>query len=148
MPWPWRSVTARPKYESTPPPSIGAIYYAEADFIYGLLTHEAAIKKSRIHPFDIFVAQRIYVSGRGVLGDLTWTPNRRVVEGLEYAFYQAFANVEPTNKKYYIGLDISCSMWTYALNNHPYVKCAEAGSVLTMAMLKSEKNVKVFHAHT
>ena len=74
------------------------------------LRDETAIRKSRLHPFNILQAMSIYSSGRGLKGSGTWTPSRLVVSALDGAFYKAFKNVEPTGKRHLLALDVSGSM--------------------------------------
>lgn len=66
--------------------------------------------RSRLHPMAVLLASRIYASGRGLRGSLTWAPVQRVVDALDDAFVLAFKNVEPTGKRYLLALDVSYSM--------------------------------------
>ena len=50
-------------------------------------------------------------------GSSTWHPNQKVVDALDDAFYRAFENVEPTGKKFYLGVDVSGSMNTPVLGS-------------------------------
>jgi hypothetical protein len=50
------------------------------------------------------------IQGHGDKGGLSWTPNQKIIEALDQAFYQAFDAVEPTRKKYYLAVDVSGSM--------------------------------------
>lgn len=68
------------------------------------------LAKARIHPLGVLVALNTYNSGRGVKGSLTWTPDQSIVDALDKAFYTAFKNVEPTNKRVLLALDVSGSM--------------------------------------
>lgn len=52
------------------------------------LADQDEITKSRIHPFNVFVAQLTYASGRGLRGQNTWTPVGSIVDALDAAFYQ------------------------------------------------------------
>lgn len=78
--------------------------------IVARLKDETAIRKSRLHPFNILQALSIYSSGRGLKGSGTWDVNQKVVQALDGAFYKAFKNVEPTGKRHLLALDISGSM--------------------------------------
>jgi 60 kDa SS-A/Ro ribonucleoprotein len=79
--------------------------------VYKTITDPMILKKGRVHPIQILMAMKTYEGGHGLKGKGTWTPSRKVVDGLDEAFYLAFANVETTNKRHYLGLDISGSMW-------------------------------------
>jgi 60 kDa SS-A/Ro ribonucleoprotein len=68
------------------------------------------IRKSRLHPLAILLALRTYAQGRGEKGKLVWEPVPQVIDALNAAFYTAFQNVEPTDKRILLALDISGSM--------------------------------------
>lgn len=74
------------------------------------LTDKEALRKARIHPLSVLVAQRTYASGKSLKGDSTWTPVQRIVDALDRAFYASFAAVEPAGKRTLIALDVSGSM--------------------------------------
>lgn len=79
------------------------------------LTDPKYIKKSRIHPVNVLVALRTYAKGSGT--SQTWVPSQKIVDALNSMFYLAFDNVEPTGKKFLIGLDVSGSMaWEDSAN--------------------------------
>lgn len=69
------------------------------------------LRKSRVHPLVLLVALKTYASGHGDKGKSTWTPVPQVVDALDAAFYLAFDHVEPTGKRWYLGCDVSGSMW-------------------------------------
>src|SRR5213593_2655454 len=85
------------------------------------LKDEAALKRSRIHPLAVLVAQKIYAQGHGDKGALKWSPVSAIVDALDAAFYATFANVEPCGKPVLLALDVSGSMGC----------CSVAGSCLT-----------------
>jgi 60 kDa SS-A/Ro ribonucleoprotein len=68
------------------------------------------LRKARVHPLSVLVALKTYESGRGYRSDTTWQPVTQVVDALDGAFYAAFGNVEPTNKRTMLALDVSGSM--------------------------------------
>ena len=70
----------------------------------------AALKRARIHPFAVLVAQKIYAQGHGDKGALKWSPVTAIVDALDEAFYMTFQNVEPANKPVLLALDVSGSM--------------------------------------
>lgn len=74
------------------------------------LRDETALKRSRIHPLAVLVAQKIYAQGHGDKGALKWSPVSAVVDALDEAFYATFQNVEPCNKPVLLALDVSGSM--------------------------------------
>jgi 60 kDa SS-A/Ro ribonucleoprotein len=74
------------------------------------LKDETALKRSRIHPLAVLVAQKIYAQGHGDKGALKWSPVSAIVDALDPAFYATFSNVEPCNKPVLLALDVSGSM--------------------------------------
>src|SRR5687767_2459940 len=74
------------------------------------LKDEAALKRSRIHPLAVLVAQKIYAQGHGDKGALKWSPVSAIVDALDAAFYTTFSNVEPCHKPVLLALDVSGSM--------------------------------------
>src|SRR6266516_3346327 len=74
------------------------------------LKDETALKRSRIHPLAVLVAQKIYAQGHGDKGALKWSPVRGVIDALDEAFYATFQNVEPCKKPVLLALDVSGSM--------------------------------------
>ncbi len=74
------------------------------------LKDETALKRSRIHPLAVLVAQKIYAQGHGDKGALKWSPVSAIVDALDAAFYATFSNVEPCRKPVLLALDVSGSM--------------------------------------
>jgi len=74
------------------------------------LKDETALKRSRIHPLAVLVAQKIYAQGHGDKGALKWSPVSAIVDALDEAFYVTFSNVEPCRKPVLLALDVSGSM--------------------------------------
>lgn len=68
------------------------------------------IRKARVHPIAVLAALKTYAQGHGERSSHTWAPVPRVVDALDGAFYAAFGNVQPTNKRYMLALDVSGSM--------------------------------------
>jgi 60 kDa SS-A/Ro ribonucleoprotein len=74
------------------------------------LRDETSLKRARIHPLAVLVAQKIYAQGHGDKGSLKWSPVSAVVDALDEAFYATFQNVEPCGKPVLLALDVSGSM--------------------------------------
>ena len=79
-------------------------------FVVAKLGDEKALKRARIHPLAVLVAQKIYAQGHGDKGSLKWSPVSAVVDVLDKAFYATFQNVEPCGKPVLLALDVSGSM--------------------------------------
>lgn len=74
------------------------------------LANGDALKKARVHPVQVLAALLTYRSGQSVRGENNWTPVPQIIDALDAAFYTCFANVEPTGKRWLLGLDVSGSM--------------------------------------
>ena len=100
------------------------------------------LKKDRIHPMTVLVAQRQYAMGRGDKGSLLWVPDKNIVSALEGTFYGSFQAVEPTGKNIMQSIDISPSM-DHSVLGLP-VSCREASTVMAMVTARCEKNSVIF----
>jgi 60 kDa SS-A/Ro ribonucleoprotein len=99
------------------------------------LTNSTVIRKARVHPMSIITAAKTYGNGHGQRGSLTWEPVTYVMEALSDAFYDSFNYVEPSGKRFFIGIDASGSMsWDEA----GVLTAAEAAVVVAMTILRTE----------
>ena len=101
------------------------------------LDDTGALRKSMLHPFTILQAMAIYNSGKGMRGSGTWEASQPIVAALDRAFYSAFANVVPTNKRNLIGLDISSSMSSSACGGS-VLTAAEGAAAMAMVTVRKE----------
>jgi 60 kDa SS-A/Ro ribonucleoprotein len=92
------------------------------------------IRKARVHPINILAALKTYAQGHGVKGSLTWSPNQRIVDALDDAFYSAFDNIEPINKRVLVAIDKSGSM-QYSVSNTIF-SAVEAAAVMAMVTVR------------
>lgn len=99
-----------------------------------------AIKAARVHPITILQAMKQYTKGRGEKGSLAWTPDQRVADALDNAFYSAFGNATPNDDNYLIGVDCSGSMFGATVNGSPNLTAAEVAGVMALACVKNQKN--------
>lgn len=103
------------------------------------------IRKSRVHPMSVLFALRTYASGRGFQSrGEGWTPKPKVTDALDAAFYTAFGNVVPTNKKTLLAVDVSGSMMGmgYGIQGAP-LSPREAGVAMALITLNVEPDVEV-----
>ncbi len=97
------------------------------------------IRKARLHPMALLLALKTYASGHGLKGSGTWTPVPAIVDACDAAFYKAFANVEPTGKRYLLGVDVSGSM-SFPVAGSPISAC-EAATAMAMVTVATEDAV-------
>lgn len=100
------------------------------------LTDAEYLKRARIHPLSLLVALKIYAKGSGDKGHLTWKPDLTVLKALDEAFYKSFDFVEPTNKNYMLGVDVSGSM-AAPIAGMP-LSCCEAATALALVTVRTE----------
>jgi len=98
------------------------------------------LRKARVHPVALLIAERTYESGHGLKGSGMWTPVPEVIDALDAAFYTAFENVESTGKRYLLGIDVSGSMSMHGVAGSPLTAC-EAATAMAMVTVQSEKTV-------
>jgi len=113
-------------------------------FVCERLADVDAIRKARLHPMALLVALKVYEQGHGDKGSLSWTPNPRIVDALDSAFYLAFKTVEPTNRRFMLALDVSSSMTGPDIGGMPGIT-PRVGSA---AMALVTANVEPHHAFT
>jgi len=102
------------------------------------LTNDEILKKGRVHPIQILISAKTYESGHGVRGSGEWKPVPKVIDSLHEAFYKAFHLVEPTGKRFYLGLDISGSMWSGVVAGVVGLTPAVASGAMAMTVVKTE----------
>lgn len=105
--------------------------------IVSALSNEAVIKKSRLHPVALLTALKQYSAGKGAKGKLTWTPVPAIVDALDAAFYKAFSNVEPTNKRFLLAVDVSASM-DWATPTTAGLTAREGAAAMTLVTAATE----------
>jgi 60 kDa SS-A/Ro ribonucleoprotein len=106
------------------------------------LSNGEELRKSRVHPLLILQAMKQYAAGHGEKGSLVWTPNQRIVDALDDAFYESFTNVEDTGMGHLLGLDCSGSMWWVSskVNGSPNLVAAEVAACFSLGLVKRQSN--------
>lgn len=110
------------------------------------------LRKARVHPVNVLVAQRTYASGHSQMGSSTWTPVRKVVDALDAAFYAAYGAIEPAGKRTLLALDVSGSMGSPVMGpgrkgrfDVPAgaLSCREAAAALSLVTLATEPDTEI-----
>lgn len=102
------------------------------------LTNREVLKKARIHPLSILVAINTYGRGRGVKGRKTWEIVPDIMDALDDAFYASFENVEPANKRFLLGIDVSGSMGGPELAGMTGITPRIGAAALAMTIYRTE----------
>lgn len=106
------------------------------------LQDEAALKRARVHPLTLLVAQKTYAQGRGDKGALTWSPVAAVIDALDEAFYATFQNVEPCGKPLLLALDVSGSMAASYIAGSP-LTAREASAAMALVTMATEPECEI-----
>jgi 60 kDa SS-A/Ro ribonucleoprotein len=106
------------------------------------------LRRARVHPVALLIAQRTYASGRGLRGRRSWSPVAGVVDALDDAFHLAFGNVRPTGKRLLLALDVSGSMAWSRVAGVPGLTARDASAAMALVTLASDPDAEVvgFHA--
>lgn len=106
------------------------------------LTDPDRLRKGRVHPVNLLVAQRTYASGRSAAGSGEWTPDGRIVDALDAAFYAAFGTVQAAGKRTLLALDVSGSMSFHPISGMP-ITPREVSAALALVTMASEPDTDI-----
>ncbi len=119
------------------------------------LTNADMLRKARVHPIAGLIALRAYALGYALKGKANrrgyvapeksagWTPTPRLLDALDTAFELAFKNVEPTNKRIMLALDVSGSMSGGMVAGVLGLTPREGSAAMAMVTARSEPNYTV-----
>ncbi len=117
-----------------------------AGVIAAELTDRGRLSAARVHPIAILAALTTYQSGRGVRGQGQWDPVGQVADALNEAFYLAFGNVTPANRRIVLALDVSGSMASGAVAGVPGLtpRVGSAAMALVTAATEPQHTIVAF----
>lgn len=107
------------------------------------LRSQEAIRKARLHPIKLLAALKTYQNGKSERGTNTWTPVPAIIDALNDAFYLAFKNVEPTNKRLVLALDVSGSMGMSSINALPSLTAREGSAAMALVTAAAERDYSI-----
>ncbi len=111
-----------------------------AGTVVSRLANRDLLRGARVHPIQVLAALLTYKTGHGQKGSLTWTPVPQVVDALNDAFYAAFEFVEPTNKRFYLGIDVSGSMMSGRVAGLDGLTPNMGAAAMAMLIARTEPN--------
>lgn len=126
----------------------GAIDDGKTQAVVDRLVDAEALRKARVHPFQVLLALTAYKQGRSITARAfgkegrRWTPQPKIVDALDAAFYAAFQTVEPTGKRIYLGVDVSGSMGAPIMGTA--LSCYEAAAALALVTASVEKHADIY----
>lgn len=100
------------------------------------LQNQELLRKARVHPVGVLLALKTYGGGKGYRGKGEWKVVPQVLEALDEAFYLSFENAPVTNKRYYIGVDVSGSMSSEMMGTN--LRACEGAGVMAMTTVRKE----------
>ena len=105
------------------------------------------LRKARVHPIAVLSALRVYAGGRSLRGgqmryggEPDWVPIPQIIDALDTAFELAFMNVEPTNKRMMLALDVSGSMGGGFVAGVTGLTPRDASAAMAMVTARTEPN--------
>ena len=108
-------------------------------YVIEKLINPEYIKSIGLHPLQVLIYMKTYSSGIGYKGNSTWEPIPELVTAMNKCFKLSFANVTSTDKRYFIGLDISGSMTSKGnVSGIESMTASEISCAMAMIISKSE----------
>lgn len=106
------------------------------------LTSADGLRRARVHPLGVLVAQHTYRGGHGVKGSLTWPVVRAVSVALEQAFHASFGVLRPTGRRHLLALDVSGSMGCGGITGLSGITPRVASAAMAMVARRVEPSVQ------
>jgi 60 kDa SS-A/Ro ribonucleoprotein len=107
------------------------------------LSNAEKLKKARIHPIQLLIAQKTYEAGHGLRGSNTWNPVSQIIDALNDAFYASFDFVTPSNKRHLLALDVSGSMQSGEVAGVPNFSPRDASAAMALVTAKTEPRYEI-----
>ena len=112
------------------------------------------LRKARVHPIAVLSALRVYGGGYSLRGgqrhggafyfypsgEKDWEPVPAIVDALDSAFELAFMNVQPTNQRMMLALDVSGSMAGGMIAGVPGLSPRDGSAAMAMVTARTEPN--------
>ena len=108
--------------------------------IIAMLGNEKQIRDSKVHPFAVLVAMKVFSKGAGELGSMTWPVDSYIVTALSNTFIKSFGNIPKTGKRIMVALDVSGSMSGAFCAGSTSVSCRDGSVAMAMATVLAERD--------
>lgn len=120
------------------------------------LTSGDALARARIHPMDLYLALKVYSSGRSQPAPRksaqTWQPVGVITDALAQAYEMSFGAAEPSGRKLLVAVDSSGSMsrWSQVVSGgSPLGTAYEVANAMAVMLARTEgSNVHVIDVDT
>jgi 60 kDa SS-A/Ro ribonucleoprotein len=101
------------------------------------------LRTARVHPLAILNAFAVYKSRKGLKGSLRWTPNTRIVNALDEAFYMAFGTITPSNARIRLAVDVSGSMNSARVSGMEAISAATGAAAMALITAATEPQADI-----
>jgi 60 kDa SS-A/Ro ribonucleoprotein len=108
-----------------------------AKMVASKLIDYTSLKRAKIHPVQLLIANKMYKNGHGDKGSLTWSPLECISKALWDGFYVAAGATKPTGKRIFHAIDCSGSM-TSPIPSCPLLTSMEAAAVMALTYSRCE----------
>ena len=119
--------------------SIGVMASRRQEII-AMLGNEKQIRDSKVHPFAVLVAMKVFQKGAGELGSMTWPVDSYIVTALSNTFIKSFGNIPKSGKRIMVALDVSGSMSGAFCAGSTSVSCRDGSVAMAMATVLAERD--------
>jgi len=113
------------------------------DEVVKALKDEDRIKKSLVHPVNVFLAAKTYGQGHGIRSGSSWSPVPKINRALDSAFRTSFGNIQFGDKRVLVALDVSGSMGWSTCHGLPVTPREVAAAVAVAFYGANPDNVSV-----
>lgn len=115
----------------------------ESKLVTSRLMDVNLLRKGRVHPITLLNALRVYKTGHGDKGKLSWSPVGQIVDALDESFYLSIGTLTPSLKRIMLSLDVSLSMTWKNIAGVNGLTPRDASAAMALITAKSEPNYLV-----
>ena len=108
--------------------------------VLNFLGNEEKIVESKVHPTDFLLGLHQYRKGSSSVGRVTWIRRPEIEKGLEEGFYLSLGNVESTNKRFLVAVDLKANFRAVVKGEFDGITVGKCISSLVFALMKREPN--------
>jgi len=116
---------------------------AGAGKVIDALNDPEFLKRNRLHPLQLLLANHVYSQGRGIKGSLAWDHNHSITDALDRAFYSAFDESFMTQKSAVIAIDVSGSMSGARCAGQENMTAIQGAAMLAMSLKRVIPNNEI-----
>lgn len=115
------------------------------EMVVDFLHDKEALKRARLHPMQLLKTWLVYKQGRGIKGQMVWTPNQAVVQALSRGFEISVGLQEKLKGRVLIGVDVSGSMYGGMVLGMPFLSPARVSAAYAYIMMQGCEDPRVVY---